>query len=288
MRWLVAACLVLGSCSDERSLARTPDRRAELERRLREEAGEPLHAAAAEYRELMGEHPDALRKIADAYGRRGEPVAQFEVLRALLMRGEGTTVERLTAIELARTLGRVDDATYNAGLGWLDQALRREPWCRTFAQLVTWTDGRPEHAPAIERALAGCPRDFERAGWYASRAAQPGEPGAADACQAVVHGEVELARACVDGGVTGWRQRVARAVLGEDPVGNLTSAAREPEVTAFVLLRLAGTPGVPTAERCAALVRARAIELGWLLMAGDASAVKGRYDALERSESCRP
>ena len=285
---MVAACLVLGSCGDERSAARTPDRRAELERRLREEAGEPLHAAAAAYRELMGEHPDALRKVADAYGRRGEPAAQFEVLRALLLRGEGTTAERLTAIELARRLGRVDDATYAAGLGWLEQALAGDPWCRTFAQLVAWTDGRPEHARALDRALAGCPRDFERAGWYASRASQPGGQGAADACQAVVHGEVELARACVEGGGAGWRQRVARAALGEDPVGHLTAAARESEVTAFVLLRLAQTPGVATAERCAALVRARTIELGWLPTAGAASAVKGRYDALERAGACPP
>lgn len=286
MRWLVVGWLALWSCGDDRSPARTPDRRAELERRLREEAGDPLHAAATEYRELMGEHPDALRTIADAYARRGERAAQFEVLRSVIMRGAGTTADRLTAIELARTLGKVDAATYTAGLGWLEQALAEEPWCRTFAQLVVWTEGRPEHAAAIDRALAGCPRDLERAGWYASRAARPGGGDPEDVCQAVVHGEVELARACVDRGGPGWRQGVARAMLGEDPAGNLVAAARVPEVTAFVLLRLANTPGVPVAERCAALARARAIELGWLPTAGAASAVEGRYAALRASAAC--
>jgi hypothetical protein len=289
MRWLVGvvAFLVLGSCDGGRSSGPKPDRRAELERRLRAEAGDPLHAAATEYRELMGEHPDALRKIAEAYGRRGEHAAQFEVLRTLITREQGTTDERLPALELARKLGRVDEAMYKAGLGWIKEAAARDPWCRTFAQLVTWTEGRTEHAWAIEQALLGCPRDHERARWYTSRASQPGSRGADDACRAVVHGESSLAQMCVDRGATGWRLAVAKALLGEDRLANLGAAARDPEVTAFALLELARTPGVPTADACAALARARAIELGWLPRAGDLHALNGRYDALRRAASCR-
>ena len=283
MRWIVVACLVTTMSCGKRAAA--PDRRAELERKLREESGEPLRAAATEYRELMAEQPDALRKIADAYGLRGERAARVEVLRTLILRGQDTRDERLKALELAHELGRVDDAMYQTGLGWLRTSLAREPWCATFAQLVTWTEGHPEHTQAIEEALAGCPRDSERAAWWTARARAP-DAAADAACQAVSYGESTLAEQCLASGATGWRVDVATALRDDDRVGHLRAAAQAPDVTAYVLLELARTPGVPVAEACAALARARTIEVGWLPRAGDASAIEGRYRGLRQAASC--
>ncbi|MDQ3365155.1 MAG: hypothetical protein M3680_06985 [Myxococcota bacterium] len=280
------ACFGLWSCGDRQVGEGPADRRAALERQLREQAGEPLLETARAYRELRAEHPDALRVVAEAFGRRGEREARFEVLRTLIMRGQGTVDDRLVALDLALELGRVDEATYASGLGWLDEALAAEPWCQTFELRVRWTVGRAEHERAIEQGLAGCPRDQERARWLALRVAAGSAPGTGVACEAVVHGAVELARTCIDHGTPGWQQEVARALLDDDRPRRLAAAGREPDVPVFVLLELARTPEVPVAERCAALAAAQRRELGWLPRAGHAAAIAGRYDGPRRALSC--
>lgn len=251
---------------------------------LRQDGREAVERAAAEYRELRAEHPDALRTIADAYQRISDEAAELAVLRTLIVRGQATSSDKLRALRVALELDTVDDKTYAAGLTWLDEALVTDPWCASFALLVQWTAGRPEHDASIERALAGCPRDHERAAWFALRAERSGD--AEDACNAVVHGEHALARRCITGGRVPWKLAVARAMLEAEPSKQLAGALTASEITPHVLLMYAAAPAVPRDDACAALARARTIETGWLPRAGSEAGIAGRYAALRQQRSC--
>jgi hypothetical protein len=283
----VVASMIAVSCG--REPPRTPpDRRAEVRQQLRSGGRAEVAIAAKEYRELMGEAPEALRTIADAYLRIGDEAAEFEVMRTLVARGHGTAADRLRVLELAQSRGMNDEALYRTGLTWLQEILAQEPWCATFAQLVDWTIGRPEHAAALDQALAGCPRDLERSRWLTDYATQSADPlrAAQDACSAVVHGATELAVKCAKEGTMGWQLSVAKALLGDLPLDHLREASSHPDATAFVLLRFAQTPGVPAAEACSALARARSIETNWLPRAGAALGIDARYQVLGRQLGC--
>lgn len=283
MRTLAIACLFIVACNSKGSRS-SDNRLRELERRLHEDVGESLKAVAAEYRELTGEKPDALRKIAAAHRRATERVEEFGVLRTLIIRDAATTDDRLRAVELLTLTERViDDKTYQTGLGWLNAAAEREPWCATFDQLVRWTQGHPEQEATIDRALAGCPRDYEQAKWHALRVPTL---GADAACDAVVHGELTLAQRCIDNGQSGWKVEVAKAVVGDKPLERLQAVSAAPNVTAFVLLLLAKAPGVSRDLACASLARAESIEVGWLPRAGGQSGIDGRYSALRKEAAC--
>jgi hypothetical protein len=281
------ASVVAVSCGREPPRA-PPDRRAEVREQLRSGGRAEVAIAAKEYRELMGEAPEALRTIADAYLRIGDEAAEFEVMRALVTRGLGTATDRRRVLALAKSRGMNDDALYRMGLTWLQEIVVQEPWCATFSELVEWTRGRPEHAAALVQALAGCPRDLERSQWLTENATQSTDAmrAAQDACSAVVHGATALAAKCAKDGTIGWQLSVAKALLGELPLDHLREASSHPDATVFVLLRFAQTPGVPAPEACSALARARSIETTWLPRAGDASAIAGRYHGLGRQLGC--
>lgn len=280
---IVGVAVSVPNCGPDRSVGhdrpvdRRDARRDKLEQNLREGGPSEITASALEYREIMDDTPAALRTIAEAYERVGNKQAAFEILRTLITRGHGTTTDKLRVLHLASETAHVDDALYRTGLKWLDQALIQEPWCATFSQLVTWTAGHAEHATALDRALAGCPRDRERATWFASRN---------EACNAAAHGDFGSARACIESHDVAWKVAVAKAILDKDALTNLRTAAKSPQITVFALLRLASTPGTPRDEACSALARAREKELAWTPVAGHSSAVEGRYTALRNAAGC--
>jgi hypothetical protein len=294
-RLFLLACLTTAAvavpaagCGKADSKKPTEDRRAALQQQLRQGGRAEVAAAAAEYRELMGESPDALRTIADAYLRVSDEAGELEAMRAVVARGQGTAADRRRLLALAVERSKTDEALYRTGLTWLDEIAAAEPWCATFAQLVEWTSGRPEHAAALDRALAGCPRDLERGRWLAERAARPASPTRGeDLCSAVAHGATDLAATCVQEGKAPWQVAFAKAMLMQDVLANLRIAAASQDATVFVLLKHAQTPGLPLEEACASLERARAIEVSWLPRAGDPSAIEGRYQGLKQQLPCR-
>lgn len=264
-----------------------PDRKAELEQLLKQGSRQEVASAAVEYRELSGESPESLRTIASAYSRISDEAAELEVMRALVSRGQGTNDDRRRVLELAADRAKTDDALYQTGITWLKEILEKEPWCDTYRQLVDWTKGRPEQAASLEQALAGCPRDLERAQWFTLRAAQSGNPDPSeDACSAVAHGATDLASRCATEGKTAWKVAVAKAILDQDAVANLRTALTSPDATPFVLVRFAQTPGVPREEACAALARALNIEKRGLPYASHAAAIDGNYQARRQQLGC--
>ncbi len=278
MRAIVVLWIALVACSGER---KQEDRRAALQRSLRESAGEAFETAAREYRELLGERPEALRDLAAIHRDRGERTEELALLRTLILREQATTVDQLRAVELLlHEEARIDEPTYRTGLGWLTEALAREPSCETADSLVTWTDQRPERAQAIERALASCPIDHYRAGWFAMRV----KFDPPSACNAVIHGDTSAARGCVDASGAPWKIAVAKALLGEAPLENLRAASRDPGATVDVLVRLAGTPGVPTDEACQAISRASKLEATWPQRVP--AAVDAKYADLRKRAGC--
>ena len=259
MRWLVALWFAfpLVACSD----ARQPeDRRAVLQRTLRESAGPAFDSAAREYRELLAERPEALRDIAEIHRQRGERAEELALLRTLILRKQATTKDQLRAAWLLMANETpIDEPTYRTGLGWVTDALDREPSCETADLLVKWTGGRAEQQRAIESALSRCSTDHYRAQWFGVRA----KIHPASACDAVVHGDTSSARACVATDSAPWKVAAAKAVLGEAPLENLRAASRDPSATVYVLLRLASTTGIATAEACEAIARASKLEAAW-------------------------
>jgi hypothetical protein len=283
VRWLVF--LVLAAACGNKGPTSPPDSRlVELERVLRQGGRDVVRSAAAEYRELRAEHPDALRTVADAYARLGDEAAEFETVRTLVVRGQGMSEDKARALRLALELELVDETMYRTGLTWLEEMLNHEPYCATFALLVDWTNGRPEHRETLDRGLAGCPRDQERARWFALRAAR--SDSAEDACNAVVHGHHQLAERCLESETLGWRVGVARAMREGRVYEHLIPARSAPDVTVFVLRMYAASPDVPRDEACAALARAQEMEISWLPRAGHEAAIAARYDALRKQRGC--
>ena len=58
-----------------------PDRKAVLEQTLKQGGRVEVAAAAKEYREMLGESPDALRTIADAHLRLSDEESELAVTR---------------------------------------------------------------------------------------------------------------------------------------------------------------------------------------------------------------
>jgi hypothetical protein len=295
LRQRFAGSLPLSSLAAALSLAlgcgkpepKKPDRKAELEQLLKQGTRQEVAAAAKEYRELSGESPESLRTIASAYLRISDETAELEVMRALVSRGQGTNDDRRRVLELAADRAKTDDALYQTGITWLKEILEKEPWCDTYAQLVDWTKGRQEQAAALEQALAGCPRDTERARWFTMRAAQSGNPDPSeDVCSAVAHGATDLASRCAIEGKTAWKVAVAKAILDQEAIPNLRMALTSPDATPFVMVRFAQTPGVPREEACSTLARARNVEKRWLPYASHAAAIEGHYQARRQQLGC--
>jgi hypothetical protein len=280
----VAVYVCLIGCGRDTGAPSHDERVAQLKRRLSEDVGLQLAAAATEYRKLVGETPDALRTIAAAHRRAREDDAELEVLRTLVIRGQATSDDRVRAVRLLSTR-KVDDRAYRIGLKWLSEATLQEPRCTTFALMVEWTDGHQEHDATIDLALSSCPREYERGEWFASRALKLRE--SADACDAVVNGRVDLAPLCIDGAkAEPWKIDAARGLTGNDRPIRLRNASAAKQATAFVLRELASTPGIARDEACAALTRAQAIELAWVGIGGERSTIEGRYAALRQAASC--
>ncbi len=285
-----AAFGALGAAGCGKDAPKKPaeDRRAALQQQLRQGSRAEVATAAAEYRELMGEAPEALRTIADAYLRVSDEAGELEAMRALVARGQGTSEDRRRLLALAQERSKTDEALYRTGLTWLEEIAAKEPWCATYQQQVEWTEGRPEHAAALDLALTGCPRDLERSRWLAERAARKESTTRADdLCSAVAHGATDLATTCAQEGKNPWQLAFAKAILLQDVTANLRLAAASQDATVFVLLKLAQTPGLPLDEACAALERARALEVSWLPRAGDSSAIEGRYQGFRQQLHCR-
>lgn len=258
------------------------DRRAALAQQLRTASRTELPAAAAAYRAALGEEPAVVREIADAYARVGDRDGELATLRPMIEAERGAPTDVRRALDLMLDAGPIDDATYQRGRSLLQQLLRAEPWCASYDLLVRWTEGHPEHPASLDQALAGCPRDEERARWLTAR-----RRDAANACDAVVRGALTEAMRCVEGGGTSWQVLAARGVLGERPGDNLRAAAASPDATAFLLLQVARLADTPRDQACAALTRARAIEQAWLPKAGAPAAIAGRYDQLNRNAGCQ-
>ncbi|MBA3392136.1 MAG: hypothetical protein H0T89_05800 [Deltaproteobacteria bacterium] len=281
MRYLVVLwfAIVLAACSGER---KPEDRRTALQRTLRESAGEAFDHAAREYRELLGESPEALRDLAEIHRERGERTEELALRRTLILRKQATAKDRLRAVDLLALKDTpIDEPTYQTGLGWLTDALDQEPSsCEIADSLVMWTQQRSEHAGVIERGLARCPIDHYRARWFGMRI----KDHPAIACDAVIHGDASVAQACVDAGGAPWKVAVAKAVLGEAPLDNLRAASRDPGATVYVLVRLASTPGIPTDEACQAIARASKLEAGWPHRAPEG--VHATYAVLRKRAGC--
>jgi len=281
--YMLFLALLVTSCKNE---ATKQSRIQQLESVLSSGAPDAIPDAATEYRELRGEDPNALRLVASAYTRLQDKKAEFDVLRTIIMRGQGTRDDKLRAIKLALQIGSVSDIVYTTGRRWLDDALDEQPSCGTFGLLVEWTEGRAENGPAIDRALAGCPRDYERAHWLWLRAARTGSVD--DACDSVAHGiggrgyERKAARQCATDS-TGWKSRLAKAVLENTVPADLLT---ETNLTAAVLLAIAASSTTTREEACRALVRAREIESSWLPVAGNAIELQERYRQLQKQRAC--
>lgn len=277
-----------------------PDRGAQLERTLleapRSEAGRAtVKVAAAEYRELMAEAPEALRTIAKAFYLTGDKRSALDVLGTLIVRGQATTSDRLRAIELLDALNAdgqlpIDAQTYQTNLDWLLSHLDREPRCDTFQMLVSWTFRHPEEGTAIDRALEACTDDTRQRALYERRAEMHGSTAAEDACDAVVRGsnKTSLAQLCAEAGGTPWKVDVAKASLGQEPLVRLRRAASAAGATSFVLVQFASqASGVSSQEACAALERAERIEMAW--RSGDEynqGFVRGRFAPMKRGRDC--
>ncbi|MBK9034246.1 MAG: hypothetical protein IPL61_23780 [Myxococcales bacterium] len=256
------------------------------ERSLREGDRAEVMGAASVYR-VKHDDAAALRLVVDAYARVGAVDEACAVGWELARRGDATAADRRRALRQGRGCAGCGDGCYADGLAWLDALLAAEPWCETFGLRVTWTAGHAEHADALARALAGCPRDDDRRPWLAERArGADAVPG--DACQAVVYGEVDLARACLEEVEVAPLGQVAaaRLVLGIEPIANGRIAVGAADATAFVLLAFARTPGAPHDEACAAVARAEVGERRWLPGGGDDGAIAARYLTLRRELGC--
>ncbi len=285
-RALIILCFV--ACGGHRTSTKD-EVRTRLEQVLRQEQGrEAVTAAAREYREQMAEEPDALRLIAGAFERIGDRPAAIETLRTLIVRGQATSADRYQAIDILLTSvsedrAVLDDATYRTNLEWMQREQQRQRECRRAITLARWAQGHPEELATNTAALDVCKQESRRADLFRARANLTKDPN--DACQAVVHGDPELAQRCVDAG-SGWRVEVAKAVLGQDAQAHLKNAIISPDVTSYVLTLFARTPNVAPSDACRALARAQDLELRSADDAANRSATIGRFEGLKRDRGC--
>ena len=281
--------VALAACGSKRS-SNQEDERARLEDTLRrEQSRAAVKDAARAYRELMGEAPEALHLVADAFERVGDRQGAIETLQTLVARGHANREHRFRLIDLfllstSEERREIDAATYQTNLEWLQRELQGVRECARWMTLVAWTHRRPEEDRSISAALEVCKDDSRRAELFRARAALTKDPE--DACQAVVHGAPDLADQCAAAGA-GWRRDVADALLGRNVREKLTNAIASREATPYVLTLFARTPEIPVSEACSALTRAEEVELGWSPKdPGHRAATLGRYEVLKRDRGC--
>jgi hypothetical protein len=292
---LVLLVLLLG-CGQKKPISADEVRRTEVEEFLRdtrrgldrsEERRAAVKNAAREYRELTAENPNALRIIASAFRSVGDRESELEVLRTLIVRGQAEREDRFHAIDLLRQMSWddqiiIDDATYQTNLAWLRRELTSEDSCTRNLILVRWTEAHPEALESIQLVLDRCRAEVNRADLFRRRFEIQHRPQ--DACDAVVNGSSheDLATVCVEQGTPGWKVEVSKAILGQDKQARLRRAIQAEDVTSFVLMEFVDTVAESREETCAALARARTIELGWL---GPAF-VDAKFDHLKRERGC--
>lgn len=294
---LLACNLACGS--GDKPQNRTEQRRAALEAVLDDlplgDAGvidrQVLETAAREYRALMGDSAEALHVIAKAWRRVGDETAELEIWRTLIQRGHATREDRFHAIRIILSLrlkgdaSYFDDATYRANLVWLRRELENDRECKHHLLLAVWTLGRNEELAAIDQALRMCRDEIDRLVLHERRHVLLGRPE--DACDAIVNGsgDRELGHRCLKA-PSSWKTQFARVVVQHASPETLRSIVNEPGITSHVLEFFALWT-VSDTDACAALDRAKEIQLGWDDNEPDPAMVDSRLDAAKRVRSCR-